>query len=100
MKRMGVRNAFVTIVLMMMATFAGAAEIEPPDVYKAVTELGSDIEQVRVAMGRPQAVTLELRVVKVERRHIYFLAQASFNNANALAQKVAGTDWGRTVCAD
>lgn len=67
-----------------------AGQITPQDVFKAVVELRSEIEQVRVVMGRPKPTPRSFRVRDVEPRHVYYQAQTLFRKANQLAQDVVG----------
>lgn len=90
----GIVAAFFGVILAACLAYpAYAQDNGVPDVYKAVVELSAEIEQVRVAMGRP-ALPLdaveEYRVENAEPRHVFFVAQTTHARVNRLAQELAG----------
>lgn len=67
-----------------------AAEIDASQLFKAVTEIRSEIEQIRQVIGEPLPPTREYRIHDAVPRHVYYQAQTLFRKSNQFAQQMAG----------
>ena len=67
-----------------------AAAIDANELFRSVTELRSEVEQIRQVMGEPLPLTREYRIHDAAPRHVFYQAQNLFRKANQFAQQMAG----------
>ena len=87
------KHPFLSLLCLAAACMASpvrAAESDTAHLFKALTELRSEIEQIRTVMGKPLPPTREFRVHDVVSRHVFYQAQALFRKSNQFAQQIAG----------
>ena len=78
------------LAVALVAANARAAEIDAGELFKAVTELRAEIEQIRVVMGEPLPPSREYRIHDAVPRHVFYQAQTLFRKSNQFAQQIAG----------
>ena len=67
-----------------------AAEIDANELFRSVTELRSEIEQIRQVIGEPLPPSREYRIHDAVPRHVFYQAQTLFRKSNQFAQQMAG----------
>ena len=82
--------SLLCLALSLVVTNARAAQIDTAELFRSVTELRAEIEQIRVVMGEPLPPSREYRVDGAVPRHVYYQAQTLFRKSNLFAQQIAG----------
>lgn len=77
--------AFLLIILLTPASRVDAAQIEPPDVFKLVSQISAKIEKLRWYMGRPKLGQGPPKVRNVAPHEVFFQAMTLFEKTNRLA---------------
>ena len=67
-----------------------SAEINVGELFKSVTELRAEVEQIRTVMGEPLPPSREYRIHDAVPRHVFYQAQTLFRKSNQFAQQIAG----------
>ena len=83
-------SSLLYLAIAFTAVLARAAEIDAAQLFKSVSELRSEIEQIRVVMGEPLPPTREFRIYDAAPRHVFYQAQTLFRKSNQFAQQMAG----------
>ena len=80
----------LSVAAVGLAVHARAAETDAVELFKALTELRSEIEQIRTVMGEPLPPTREFHIHDAVPRHVFYQAQTLFRKSNLFAQEIAG----------
>ena len=80
----------VCLAAVGFAVHARAAATDTAHLFKALTELRSEIELIRTVMGEPLPPSREFRIHDAVPRHVFYQAQALFRKSNQFAQQIAG----------
>ena len=83
-------SPFLFFAIAIAAANARAAEIDANELFRSVTELRSEIEQIRQVTGEPLPPTREYRIHDAVPRHVFYQAQTLFRKSNQFAQQMAG----------
>ena len=83
-------SSILYLAIAFTAVHARAAQIDAAQLFKSVSELRSEIEQIRVVMGEPLPPTREFRIYDAVPRHVFYQAQTLFRKSNQFAQQMAG----------
>ena len=83
-------SSLLCLAAAFLAVNARSAEINAGGLFKSVTELRAEVEQIRVLMGEPLPPSREYRLHDAVPRHVFYQAQTLFRKSNQFAQQVAG----------
>ena len=83
-------SSLLCLAAVFMVANVRSAEIDAGELFKSVTELRAEIEQVRAVMGEPLPPSREFRIHDAVPRHVFYQAQTLFRKSNQFAQQIAG----------
>lgn len=83
-------SALLCLAAAFMVANVRSAEIDARELFKSVTELRGEIEQIRIVMGEPLPASREYRIHDAVPRHVFYQAQTLFRKSNQFAQQIAG----------
>ena len=83
-------SSFLWLAVACLPANARSVEIDTAQLFKSVTELRAEIEQIRVVMGEPLPPSREVRLHDAVLRHVFYQAQTLFRKSNQFAQQMAG----------
>lgn len=83
-------SSLLCVAAVFMAANVRSAEINAGELFKSVTELRAEVEQIRIVMGEPLPPSREFRIHDAVPRHVFYQAQTLFRKSNQFAQQIAG----------
>ncbi len=88
----GVRRiALLALLYLAMSPLAYANVITPTNVYQHAQQLSKQLEEIRVAMGKPKRQGQPVIINGASPREVYFIAQSLYEKTNRLAQEITGS---------
>ena len=83
-------SSLLCLAAVFMAANVRSAEINVGELFKSVSELRAEVEQIRTVMGEPLPPSREYRIHDAVPRHVFYQAQTLFRKSNQFAQEIAG----------
>lgn len=67
------------------------ADILPADVLARVNMIAEELDLIRLELGKPHIVPIDISIINTAPREVYFVAQALYNKSNRLAFELTQT---------